>query len=411
MNLIDIHCHPSMKINLFGIRIDKKRSFLKFLPHMLLNLPSMRKGGLNAAVSVHYLLEEELRLHFGKFFPGEIIGAIMIGVLDHVNNLLEVKSNPDLTFSRMLNIMDKFSNQITKLGNNSNVIIAKNFQEFEKQIKEGKTVFVHSVEGAHCLGSDVSKVEGHLDQLIDRGLCQFTLGHFFENVLVSSSGGIPPFIRDFLEYDLVTETTYSNGYNEKNDIANKVINTLLDKGIVIDLVHCHKGAKKMVYDMNKARGTNMRPLIFSHTGILEVVMGRNPDFTQNDKNFFMDYLPDSTDILEIKNCKGVFGIIFMDYWLNGLDNTDNGIDFIIDTIKFIANVCGNYEHISLGSDMDGFTEVPKDLEGPEFLPNLISRMKSAGISDDDVSKICFENYRRVLKLGWGSSMQLFPNIL
>ena len=81
----------------------------------------------------------------------------------------------------------------------------------------------------------------------------------------------------------------------------------------------------------------------------------------------------------------------------------------MDTIEFIKNVkdsngnCGTYDHIAIGTDLDGFTEVPPDLLGEDQIQNLIPAMKNHGISQLDIKKICSGNYMRVLKKGWGNN--------
>ena len=79
------------------------------------------------------------------------------------------------------------------------------------------------------------------------------------------------------------------------------------------------------------------------------------------------------------------------------------IKVIVETIQTIKDICTNYDHVSIGTDLDGFTEVPKDLAGEEFMPALLE-MKSQGISQRDIEKICFGNYLRVLEKGWGKEI-------
>ena len=172
---------------------------------------------------------------------------------------------------------------------------------------------------------------------------------------------------------------------------------MLEIGIIIDLVHSPQGVKDLVYEINDHRAGGRRPLVFSHTGIREIAQEYNPHMRPED----LAYLPDLYDIQKIQECDGVLGIIFMDYWLNGSENTGNAIPLVIKSIKYIYDVCGNYNHVCLGSDFDGFTEVPADLMGPSYYPYLISAMRDANIAEADINKICFTNYLRVLENGWG----------
>jgi len=122
------------------------------------------------------------------------------------------------------------------------------------------------------------------------------------------------------------------------------------------------------------------------------------------------YLPDSADITAIKDCNGVLGVIFMDYWLTGDENHQPAIDAVVETIIFIRDVpdsngnSGTYNHIAIGSDLDGFTTVPEDLGGDRMMKDLVNAIAAIpGITADDVDKIGWANYMRVLKNGWGKT--------
>ncbi|HYV94941.1 MAG TPA: membrane dipeptidase [Chitinophagales bacterium] len=404
MSLIDIHCHPSLKIFLFHQHLSKKADpmNLNITTKMLVNLPDMQQGGVNAAISVHYLPEHNLIVDVKK----RKIFKIIVDIAEEafggfIEGKFEDMSSPTAPYEQIKKMMSMLEKDVEEANNDASgkfkTRVAKSYSEFINAIDNGETVFIHSLEGAHCLGHhiDYATCEKEIIELFDAGVCQFTLAHFFENILVSSQGGIPPKITKTIAYD--PANTYPNGYNEEDNLTERLVSKMLDLGIIIDLVHCTPGAKKMVYRVNDSRGNKKRPLVFSHTGLREVAQKYKPDMPQSD----LDYLPNRDDVLRIKDCDGVLGIIFMDYWLNGDEDNGNGIDVVIETIKEIKNICGDYNHIAIGSDLDGFTEVPKDLKGIEYMPRLIDEMERQGISKEDYLKICFNNYKRVLQNGWG----------
>ena len=64
------------------------------------------------------------------------------------------------------------------------IYIAKNYEQFNSLIQQGKIAVAQSIEGAHALGRDLccdsrDQYIEHLDHLIDRGVCMMTLAHFF----------------------------------------------------------------------------------------------------------------------------------------------------------------------------------------------------------------------------------------
>jgi len=403
MNFIDIHCHPSLKIWLFDKHLynTRKPQGLNFSDQMFVNLTSMKDGGVNAGVAVHYLPEIELKTEAMQQFLIDIAYLALRTICGRkLEDLLENRATPVKPFEQIIKYIDKFEEDVRKSkARQFKVEVAHSLTEFNSFLAAGNIVFVHSIEGLHCLGTKaitLAQAKAHLDELFNRGVCQITLAHFIENVVVSSQGGIPPLIAKVIQYDMMN--TYANGFNEQGDFAKNVVDHILNKGMIIDLVHCTPDAVDMVFEQNGKR-TTPRPLVYSHTGVLEVASKPPSSLGPRDRA----YLPDEKRILQIKDCGGVLGIIFMDYWLLGKESVKiPALDVVMETIDFIRDVCGGtYDHIAIGSDLDGFTEVPPDLDGAYRMKDLVARMQSHGIGQADIEKICFGNYNRVLQAGWG----------
>ena len=67
-----------------------------------------------------------------------------------------------------------------------------------------------------------------------------------------------------------------------------------------------------------------------------------------------------------------------------------------DHIEHIRQVAG-IDHVGLGSDFDGITEVPVGLEDVSKFPDLIAELLRRGWSDADVKKVAGLNVLRVLR--------------
>lgn len=404
MSIIDIHCHPALKIFLFDQRIAERSNphNLNITRKLFVNVPDMQKGGVQAAVAVHYLPERGLITDINKrLFFRVLIDFAEKECSSFIDSKFEDKSTATAPFLQIMKMIRQFEDEVQGANDDTShslrVRIAKSFSELNVAMAEGETVFLHSVEGAHCLGHrvDYATCEKEITELFEAGVCQFTIAHFFENILVSCLSGIPPKVVKLIEYD--GNNTYAKGYNEENNLAERVIEKMFDLGIIIDLVHCVPGAKEMVYAVNENRGSNSRPLVFSHTGLREVVQKYSPQMRSEE----LAYCPDKNDVLRIKKCDGVLGIIFMDYWLNGIEQNKTAIPLVVETMQAIRAITGDYNNISIGTDLDGFTEVPKDLAGEEYMPRLIEEMRIQKISEEDIGKISMKNYLRVLEKGWG----------
>ena len=65
----------------------------------------------------------------------------------------------------------------------------------------------------------------------------------------------------------------------------------------------------------------------------------------------------------------------------------------IDHIRELAGI----DHIGLGSDFDGITQVPQGLEDVSKYPSLIAELLRRGYKDDEIKKILGQNILRVMR--------------
>jgi len=57
------------------------------------------------------------------------------------------------------------------------------------------------------------------------------------------------------------------------------------------------------------------------------------------------------------------------------------------------------EHVALGSDFDGAT-IPKELGDVSGLPKLISALRESGFNEEDLARIAYKNWLRILANTW-----------
>jgi len=65
-------------------------------------------------------------------------------------------------------------------------------------------------------------------------------------------------------------------------------------------------------------------------------------------------------------------------------------------IDHIVKVAG-IDHVGIGSDFDGISLVPRDLEDVSKMPNLTAALLKRGYSEKDARKIMGENFFRVIR--------------
>ena len=89
----------------------------------------------------------------------------------------------------------------------------------------------------------------------------------------------------------------------------------------------------------------------------------------------------------------------MNYWLMPKESKQ-GINFISRHIQYLVDV-GGEDVVSIGTDFDGFTTPPDDLDNASKMARLTQRLVVDGHSADRIKKILGGNALRVLSDGWG----------
>ena len=267
--------------------------------------------------------------------------------------------------------------------------VAHSLAELEEILSSGDgntardrpVAFVHCIEGGHSLDSNQDSPEqrlANLETLFKRGVAYMVLAHFFANSIVHPCYPWPENMQ--IMGCFRGERDISKGLTP---FGEQVVEKMVEMGMLIDVSHCTPPARARIYEIVDKRA----PIMATHVGAYEI----NPD-TYNLKDW---------EIREIALGGGIVGVIFMNYWLMPHE-TGQGLNFITRTIEHFIQV-GGVEHVGFGSDFDGFTDPPDDLQDASKLPKLTQRLIAEGYQQDDISKILGANALRVLRDGWGKT--------
>jgi membrane dipeptidase len=99
---------------------------------------------------------------------------------------------------------------------------------------------------------------------------------------------------------------------------------------------------------------------------------------------------------------GLVGVNFHVGFLraDGADDPDTPVSAIAEHAAHVAEVAG-VGAVGLGSDFDGAT-MPAELADVTGLPAVVSALRDAGFSEEDVRAIAWDNWIRVLGETWKS---------
>lgn len=454
--IIDLHCHPSLKMYLLKKKFWKRHHGRKpgdNLIHQQEDTNEFLSGNVRGILAAHYLVEGGIKKNWTKVrFLWPAISKFLFPLAD------KIEHEDDSNFTQINIMIDTLESQIhiaNEKQDEIEFVIARNFTEFEYALnRKDKTVIpiAHSIEGAHALGrnfpiteekkrklstgkflrsnkmyfnndpNDATLYIRNLEALKARGVCLITLGHFFPNDLVYPVEGI--------SHDGKKLPGVKWFYDPSKDkplmpIGIAVVKKMLDIGMIVDLTHSTPQARLDVYKINQDRkkeGKEIRPLTFSHVGSQKVFETYGTD--NSGKVVFPNYNyynVSSEDINGIEKSNGVIGVIPENFWLAGGDTHLKeyglepnkfryGIDFMIKTIKDINSqtISKNYDHVAIGTDFDGLADNPEDLYLNGHLSSFVDQLRNDTDfqkytemdREDFISKITYKNAQRLLRFGW-----------
>jgi len=245
---------------------------------------------------------------------------------------------------------------------------------------------IHCIEGAHSLGTnDTSdeEVMRNLEMLYQRGVAYITLAHFYPNRVTNPCYPFPEDIAHLAVHpELWRDLTLG-----LTDLGKRVVERMIELGMLIDLSHSTPTARKQVYDIVDASGKHT-PLLATHVG----AYGLNPS----------PYNLTDWEIKRIARDGGVVGVIFMPYWLMPKE-TGQGINFISRHIQYLIDT-GGEDVASIGTDFDGFTTPPEDLDNASQMYRLFQRLVVDGHSVERIKKVVGGNGLRAVREGWGKKV-------
>lgn len=220
---------------------------------------------------------------------------------------------------------------------------ATEMQQFVDRRANGERLVagIYLTEGAHPLEGDLD----NLDRLFEAGLRITGLTHFFDNRLGGSLHGV--------------------GGAGLTPFGESVVGRSNELGIIIDVAHASPQMVSDVLDLSTA------PVILSHGGVKGLCdMGRNLD-----------------DALMQRIAAGG-GLVGIGYWDGAVcDITAEGV---VASIRYAIDLLG-VDHVALGSDYDGTTEVLFDTSE---LAILTQTMMDQGFTESEIRKVMGENAKQ-----------------
>ena len=266
--------------------------------------------------------------------------------------------------------------------------LALSSDDIRREYKKGKLASLLGLEGGHAIENSL----GALRAYYDLGVRYMTLTH---NVTLDWA-------------DAALDSARHNGLTPFGDSVVREMNRL---GMLVDLSHVSPAT------MSDALNVTQAPVIFSHSGARALVdVPRNvPDsilrrVTANGGIVMVPFVtgfispavmlyeqstrPIITD-LEAKYGKDTAAITReIKQWRIDHPAPRATLAQAADQIDYVRKVAG-IDHVGIGGDFDGITEVVEGLEDVSKYPALFAELARRGWSDADLRKLAGENLLRV----------------
>jgi len=266
--------------------------------------------------------------------------------------------------------------------------LALSAQDIRRDFKQGKIGSLLGLEGGHAIENSL----GALRAYYDLGVRYMTLTH---NVTLDWA-------------DAALDSARHNGLTPFGDSVVREMNRL---GMLVDLSHVSAAT------MSDALNVSQAPVIFSHSAARAIVdVPRNvPDsilrrVTVNGGIVMVPFvtgfvspavlLYDQSTRPVMKDLQAKYGndtaaiTREIRQWRAAHPEPRATLSQVADQIDYVRKVAG-VDHVGIGGDFDGITEVVQGLEDVSTYPALFAELARRGWSDDDLRKLAGENLLRV----------------
>lgn len=278
---------------------------------------------------------------------------------------------------------------------------ARTYSDILRIRQSGKIASLIGVEGGHSIENSLEK----LRRLHELGAQYMTLTH-----------------SDSLDWaDSCSDKGRSDGLNE---FGKQVIREMNRLGMLVDISHVSPKTMQVVLDETRA------PVIFSHSSARAVA-----EHVRNVPDEILRQLPANGGVVMInffsgfvvpesaRSVSNMFELIRE--WEAKYGDDKEAIDrertryrakhpiipgtvhHVIDHIVHVIQVAG-IDHVGLGSDFDGVSAVPKQLEDVSTYPVITQALMDRGYSEADIHKVMSGNILRVIQQAEIASQKLSP---
>jgi microsomal dipeptidase-like Zn-dependent dipeptidase len=248
---------------------------------------------------------------------------------------------------------------------------------------------VHAVEGGFHLGDTADEIDRNVAELARLGVAYVTVAHLFFRQVATNAPALP-FLKTDRCYDRLFRQPPDVGLTSRG-VA--VVRALVHHRILVDISHMRPDAIDDTFTLlDEELDPQCRvPVISSHAGY---------------RFGGQSYMHDDATLRQIKRRDGVVGLIMAQYQLNDgirrrhTKRFDDSFAVICRHIDKIREVTGDFRHIAIGTDFDGFIKPTMgEIEDAGDLKRLEKALRKK-YGEENAEAMCSANVLRMLQAIW-----------
>lgn len=286
--------------------------------------------------------------------------------------------------------------------NPDKIVIVKSWKELKQAIRQKKLAAMFGVEGGHMISNDLHRLE----QLYNRGMRYMTLTWNNSTPWATSA------MDESTKKDSLAAT-----HKGLTDFGKEVVRKMNELGVIVDVSHV---GEQTFWDVI---ATSTKPVIASHSnayplcpvfrnlkdeqiraiakngGVIQLNFFSgfvDSNFQQKEKAFMARHKTE-IDSLKRSGMQYEYAVTtIMNRYPEEATAARPTLDMLLQHLDYIVHQAG-VDHVGLGSDFDGISSSPQQLDDVTSYPVITRALLKRGYSKRDVKKILGGNFLRVLK--------------
>jgi membrane dipeptidase len=307
------------------------------------------------------------------------------------------KENPYAYATRQMDTLDAVISR-----NPDKIAMVRNRKELKRALRHKKLAAMFGVEGGHMIEDNIDNI----NTFYNRGARYMTLT--WNNSTTWATSAMD---------ETNKKDSLANTHKGLTDFGKQVIKRMNELGMMVDLSHT---GEQTFWD---AINTTTKPVIVSHSNAYAlspvfrnlkdeqiIAVGKNDGVI--DLNFFSEFV-DSTyrskgarfarsrrrelDSLKQAGVQEEYALtILSEKYAPEIQAARPPLSMLLDHLDYIVKLAG-VDHVGLGSDFDGISSAPQQLDDVTSYPLITKALLERGYSKKDINKIMGGNILRVLK--------------